>query len=75
MNNQPYTMVRNIETGEVFRATTGPEWKQKFAEWRAAMAKCNHDPAACPIPSPMPVGHIMFYRSAKRRGSLYAPVA
>lgn len=72
-STKPYKLVRNSDTGETYRATPSSEWTEKLAEWRAAMTGCK-SAAECPIPSPMPLGHIMFLRSPKRRPAVYKPV-
>jgi len=46
--------VQNIETGEVFIETSLKKWQSRLTAW-----KQNH---ACGCP--MPVGHLMFTKSA-----------
>lgn len=70
---QPYKRVRNENTGEVYEATPDDVWLEKLTAWRLSMAEHNRDVKLCPIPSPMPAGHIMFLRSDKRRPHIYKP--
>jgi hypothetical protein len=60
MPRKTFTHVRNVETGEVFEATPDSVWTEKLTTWRNAMRECGNDVRKCPVPSPMPVGHLMF---------------
>lgn len=71
--NKPFKLVRNTETGEVYEPVPPSQWTEKLTAWREAMRNVEHV-RDCPIPSPIPSGHIMFLRSPKRRPSLYQPV-
>jgi hypothetical protein len=73
MSNKPHKLARNEDTGEIYEATPDDIWIEKLTAWRAAMAVYNHDVRLCPVPSPIPAGHIMFLQSTKRRPSLYKP--
>ncbi len=73
-STKPYTRVKNQYTGEVYEAVSSKNWLEKLTAWRAAMSECGHRVKDCRLPSPMPLGHIMFLRSAKRRPSTYIPI-
>lgn len=73
MKSTPYKFVCN-EDGRISEAVSREEWPDKFTAWREAMALCNRDELLCPVPVPMPKGHIIFLRSPKRRPTSYKPV-
>lgn len=49
----------NLNTGEVFIATSSVKWQHRLDIWRTIVRRFA-DVANCPCPSPMPAGHIMF---------------
>lgn len=73
MSTKPHEYAQSDLTGEVFASTPSEVWFEALEAWQAAMRECGHDVKKCLVASPMPVGHVMFLRSDKRRPSIYKP--